>query len=110
MRFAAIATAAAAVVGVPLAVSSAGPQMSGAQFMGAVQCVAYENAAAPRADLGAIKLRLNAEAAKQPLEIAVAAEREARAIGAAVQAGEAIATPGCGASRIADEGRLGRSV
>jgi hypothetical protein len=110
MRIALIATSVAAAVAIPMAVSAAGPQMTSSEFLSAVQCVAYESAAAPNADLGLAKLRLNAEASKQPAPVAAAAQREARAVSVAVQAGETIEAAGCGASRIADEERAGRAV
>jgi len=110
MRIALIATSVAAAVAIPMAVAAAGPQMTSSEFLSAVQCVAYESAASPNADLGVAKLRLNAEASKQPAPVAAAAQREARAVSAAVEAGEAIGAAGCGASRIADEGRAGRAV
>lgn len=110
MRIALIATSVAAAVAIPMAVTAAGPQMTSSEFLSAVECVAYESAAAPNADLGVAKLRLNAEASKQPAPVVAAAQREARAVSAAVQAGETIAGARCGASRIADEGRVGRAV
>ena len=110
MRIALIATSVAAAVAIPMAVAAAGPQMTSSEFLSAVQCVAYESTASPNADLGAAKLRLNAEASKQPAPVAAAAQREARAVSAAVEAGEAIGAAGCGASRIADEGRSPRAV
>jgi hypothetical protein len=110
MRIALITTSVAAAVAIPMAVAAAGPQMTSSQFLSAVQCVAYESAASPHADLGVAKFRLNAEASKQPASVTAAAQREARAISAAVQAGETIAAPGCRVSRIADEGRAPRAV
>ena len=111
MRFAIIATTVASMVGVPLAVSAASPQMNSAEFLSAVQCVAYENAASPNAaDLGAVRWRLNAEAAKQPAEVAALAREKAQAISAAVNTGEPVANLACGASRIADGARDGRAV
>ena len=110
MRIAIITTSVAAAVAIPMAVAAAGPQMTSAQFLSAVQCVAYESAASPSADLGLAKLRLNAEATRQPASVAAAAAREARVISAAVKAGETPAASRCGASRIADEGRAGRAV
>src|SRR5262249_40380698 len=110
MRIALIATSVAAAVAIPMAVAAAGPQMTTTQFLSAVQCVAYESAASPTARLGLAKLRLNAEAARQPASVAAAAQRDARAISAAVEAGETVAAASCGASRIADEGRAGRAV
>ncbi|MBI3438193.1 MAG: hypothetical protein HY054_06015 [Proteobacteria bacterium] len=102
MRFAVAATVIASVVGVPLAVSATGPQMSSAEFLSAVRCVAYENAAAPAAALGAARWRLNAEAGKQPVAVVALAREQAQAIGAAVSMGEPAAAQACGASRSAD--------
>ena len=110
MRIALIATSVAAAVAIPMAVAAAGPQMTSSEFLSAVQCVAYESFASPNADLGVAKLRLNAEASRQPAEVAAAAQREARAVSAAVQAGETIEAARCRASRIADEGRASRAV
>jgi len=105
MRFAVIATTVASMVGVPLAVSAASPQMNSAEFLSAVQCVAYENAASPNtADLGAARWRLNAEAAKQPAEVAGLARAKALAISTAVNTGAAVDLS-CGTSRIADGAR-----
>jgi hypothetical protein len=106
MRFAIIATTVASMVGVPLAVSAASPQMNSAEFLSAVQCVAYENAASPNAaDLGAVRWRENAEASKQPAEVAALARQKALAISAAVSMGTPVANLACGASRIADGAR-----
>lgn len=80
MRFALIATAAAAVVAVPLALGAAGPQMSDDQFLSAVRCVAYEDVVRPDADLGAAKMELNAEARRQPAETAARARAEVSSI------------------------------
>ena len=110
MRIALITTSVAAAIAIPMAVAAAGPQMTSSEFLSAVQCVAYESAASPNADLGVAKLRLNTEASKQPSDVAAAAQREAHAISAAVQTGGTAAVAGCGASRIADEGRAGRAV
>ena len=105
MRFAVIATTVASLVGVPLAVSAASPQMNSAEFLSAVQCVAYENAAAPNAaELGAVRWRLNAEASKQPADVAALARAKALAISAAVSTGAPVSAT-CGASRIADGAR-----
>jgi hypothetical protein len=65
MRFALIATGAAAIVAVPMAVGVAGPQMSGDQFISAVRCAAYEDVARPNPELGSVKMQLNAEARRQ---------------------------------------------
>jgi len=80
MRIALFATAAAALAAVPLAVSVAGPQMSGDQFLSAVRCTAYESVATPNADLGAVRMQLNAEARRQPAETASQARAEAKLI------------------------------
>lgn len=80
MRFALAATGIAAIVAVPLALSAAGPAMSGEAFVSAVRCAAYEDVIDPNADLGPVKLQLNLEAQRQPAETAALAEREADAI------------------------------
>jgi len=80
MRIALFATAAAALAAVPLAVSVAGPQMSGDQFLAEVRCTAYESAISPNADLGAVRMQLNGEARHQPVETALQARAEAKAI------------------------------
>ncbi len=80
MRFALIATTAAAVASVPLAAHVASPSMSSDQFLAAVRCPAYEDVTRPSADLGEIKMQLNAEARRQPSEIARTADAEVGAI------------------------------
>lgn len=70
MRFAVIATAAAAAVAVPLAVAASGPQMSSDQFLSAVRCTAYENLSGADAGLTEAKWQLNAEARRQSAETA----------------------------------------
>lgn len=80
MRIALIATSAAAVFAVPLAVDLAAPQMTPAQFVEAVRCTAYQAAIDPAADLSAAKMQLNAEARRQPAEAAAQAYAESRAI------------------------------
>lgn len=81
MRFAAFATAAAAAVAIPLAVQAAGPQMSGDAFVEAVRCTAYERVLDPQKDVGAERMRLNAEAARQESAVAQRAHNEVNAIG-----------------------------
>jgi hypothetical protein len=76
MRFAMIATAAAAAVAAPFAVSAAGPQMSGDQFLTAVRCTAYADIDASDAQLAEAKWLLNAEARLQPMETAARARAE----------------------------------
>jgi hypothetical protein len=76
MRLALIATGAAALVAIPLAVGAASPQMSGDQFLTAVRCAAYEDVTRPDAELGALKMQLNAEARRQPAETAAQAQAE----------------------------------
>lgn len=78
MRFAFIATTAAAVVAVPFALAAVGPQMSSDQFLTAVRCAAYEDVSgAPVADA---KYELNAEGQRQSAETLAAAEAEVSAI------------------------------
>lgn len=78
MRFALIATTAAAVVAVPFAFAAAGPQMSSQEFLSAVRCAAYEDVAG--AAVSATKYELNAEAQRQSAETIAAAEAEVSAI------------------------------
>jgi hypothetical protein len=78
MRFALIATTAAAVVAVPFALAAAGPQMSSNEFLAAVRCAAYEDVSG--AQIAAVKYELNAEANRQPAETFAAARAEASAI------------------------------
>ena len=76
MRFAVIATVAAAAVAVPLAVAASGPQMSSDQFLSAVRCTAYENLVGADAGLTEAEWQLNAEARRQPAETAAQALAE----------------------------------
>ena len=92
MRFALIATTAAAVVAVPMAVSAAAPSMTSSEFLSAVRCTAYEQVIAPTADINLQKLRLNVEAQRQPAATAQRAEAEAHAIAVAAQT-DASASP-----------------
>jgi hypothetical protein len=66
MRFALMATSAAAVVAVPFALHAAQPAMSSDQFLSEVRCAAFESV------LGDIdpeaRLRLNSEARRQGAE------------------------------------------
>lgn len=80
MRFALVATGAAAVLAVPLAMSAGGPQMSGDEFLTAVRCAAYEDVSSPNANLGPVKMQLNAEARRQPAETAAQAHAEVSSI------------------------------
>jgi hypothetical protein len=78
MRFALIATSAAAVVAIPLALQAAQPTLSGDQFLSEVRCAAFEEVLgdlAPEA-----RVRLNAEARRQPAETAQRARYEAATI------------------------------
>ena len=60
MRFALIATTAAAVVAVPFALAAAGPQMSSDEFLAAVRCTAYQGVSGqPSAEA---RYELNADA------------------------------------------------
>jgi hypothetical protein len=80
MRFALVATVAAAAVAIPLAVSATGPQMSSDQFISAVRCTAYEDLAGARSELSGVKWELNAEARRQPAETAAQAQTEVSTI------------------------------
>jgi len=88
MRFALIATSAAAVIAIPLAASAAGPHMSRDAFISAVRCTAYEDAAWPGADVGASKFRLNGEATRQSAQAVQEAHKAASEIARAVAASE----------------------
>lgn len=94
MRFAAIATVAAAVVAVPLALSASGARMSPDEFLGAVRCTAYENISGRQ--VAAAKYELNGEAQHQ--SPATVAEAEATVSAIARQAGTS--------QTIGDEDRL----
>ncbi|MBL8548274.1 MAG: hypothetical protein JNL81_17570 [Hyphomonadaceae bacterium] len=78
MRFALIATTAAAVVAVPFALAAAGPQMSSSEFIEAVRCTAYEDVAGAR--VSEAKYQLNAEGARQSAETFAAARAAASAV------------------------------
>jgi hypothetical protein len=78
MRFAFIATTAAAVVAVPFAMAALGPQMSSDEFLTAVRCTAYENVSG--ASVAEAKYQLNAEGQRQSAETLAAAEAEVSAI------------------------------
>lgn len=80
MRFALIATSLVAAAMSPVVADIAGPQMSGDQFLAAVRCTAYERVTHPNQELGAVRVRLNAEARRQPVETAVAARAEVMAV------------------------------
>lgn len=75
MRFALIATTAAAAAIIPFALNAAKPRMSDEQFVASVRCAAYEMVVSPRANVGEARYALNAEARRQPA--AVAAEAHA---------------------------------
>jgi len=108
MRFALAATAAAAAVAVPFAVSVSGPQMSGDQFLSAVRCVAYQDVAGAPAELADAKRQLNAEARRQPLETAARAEAEAARIARNQQLTHELAAACAGAQLAADTDSQGR--
>ncbi len=84
MRFALIATAAAAAIAVPLAVQATGPQMSGEQFVSAVRCTAYETALGQ--DAVAERARLNIEAQRQPADAVLRAHNEVNTVNAELRA------------------------
>lgn len=114
MRFAFIATCAAAVVGAPLVAAAATARMDADQFLTAVRCAAYESApalAGENADIAAVRMQLNAEARRQAPEIAAQARADVVAIAHDASAADAdtvrnqrnIACAG-GAGMIADNG------
>jgi hypothetical protein len=78
MRFALMATSAAAVVAIPFALQAAQPAMSANQFLSEVRCAAFEGV------LGDIdpeaRLRLNSEARRQSAETAERAVAEVETI------------------------------
>ncbi len=78
MRFALIATTAAAVVAVPFALAAAGPQMSSNEFLAAVRCTAYEDVSG--VEITEARYQLNAEANRQTPQTFAAAKAEASAI------------------------------
>lgn len=78
MRFALIATTAAAVVAVPFALAAAGPQMTSQEFLSAVRCTAYEGVTG--AQISEARYELNAEGQRQSAETLAAAEAEVSAI------------------------------
>jgi|GEM_PF-1973468 len=76
MRFALIATAAAAAVAVPFASGATGPAMSAEQFLSEVRCTAYADIALSDAALADAKWMLNAEVRQQAPETAAMARSE----------------------------------
>lgn len=78
MRFALIATTAAAVVAVPFARAAAGPQMSSNEFLAAVRCAAYDDVSG--AQIADARYELNAEGQRQSAETFAEAKAEASAI------------------------------
>lgn len=78
MRFALIATTAAAVVAVPFALAAAGPQMSSDEFLTAVRCAAYEDASG--AQIADARYELNAESQRQAAATVAEARAEVSAI------------------------------
>jgi hypothetical protein len=98
MRFAVLATTAAAAVAIPFAVAATGPQMSGDQFVSEVRCVAYQDTVLPHDQVAQAKYRLNAEARRQPAETAAIARAEASSIAREAVNGAAAAN----GSRIGD--------
>lgn len=78
MRFALIATTAAAVVAVPFALAAAGPQMSSDEFLAAVRCTAYQGVSGQ--PIAEARYELNAEGQHQAAATVAAAEAEISAI------------------------------
>jgi hypothetical protein len=88
MRFALIAVSAAAAFTVPWALGVSGPQMASDQFLQAVRCTAIAEMTQPDAQLGAVKMQLNAEARHQPAAIAASARADVREIARAAAHGD----------------------
>ncbi len=86
MRFALIATTAAAAAIIPFALHVSQPQMTSDQFVGAVRCAAYEIVLNPTTETSAARYRLNAEARRQPASVTVQAHAEASTIAHQAQA------------------------
>jgi hypothetical protein len=80
MRFAVLATTAAAVVAVPFALGAAGPQMTRDEFLSAVRCAAYEDVTLQNAAVAEAKYELNTESLHQAPETVAAARAEVNAI------------------------------
>ena len=80
MRFALIATSAAAVIAAPFAMVVTGPQMTSEEFLSAVRCVAYQDVSRPHAEVAEAKYQLNAEGQRQSAETVAAAQAEVRAV------------------------------
>lgn len=110
MRFAFIATSAAAAMAAPFVMAATGPQMSDEEFLAAVRCTAYESVAHPDASLAEAKWRLNSEARRQPVETAVLAEAEAKAAARqAVSGAGAVLAASC-SSQVASDASTGHRV
>lgn len=81
MRFALIATGAAAIAALPAIAAVSGPQMDAPHFLSAVRCAAYESVASPRSqEIAALRYELNAEAQRQDPQTAAQARSEAASI------------------------------
>jgi len=81
MRFALIATGAAAIAALPAIAAVSGPQMDAPHFLSAVRCAAYESVAAPRSqEIAALRYELNTEAQRQDPQTAAQARSEAASI------------------------------
>lgn len=78
MRFALIATGAAAIATLPMLAAISGPRMDGADFVAAVRCVAAESALGRSRDFAEERYLLNLEAQLQPIETTRQAQAEAR--------------------------------
>ncbi|MGE0595412.1 MAG: hypothetical protein AB7P07_03555 [Hyphomonadaceae bacterium] len=79
MRFALIATGAAAIAALPMVVAVSTPQMNGQAFVQAVRCTAFESVVDNSRDVAAQRYALNLEAQRQPAETTHLAQAEARA-------------------------------
>jgi len=112
MRFALIATAVAALVATPLALSAVGPSMSPDAFLGAARCAGYQSILPATAEPGWMQAGLNAEARRQPAAIAAKAGADINAIAtraASVRTPDDVAAlrmareAACGGGAVADQ-------
>ena len=113
MRFALIATDAAAVIAIPLATSATLPQMTRAEFVTAVRCAAYEDLVRRWAAAAVVKFRLNGEAMRQPAEALAQAHKAACDCAGGLDVGKqrrfsaGVPWLECGEPRVVELGRIG---
>jgi hypothetical protein len=117
MRFAFAATCAAALIGAPLVSAAATARMDSDQFLNAVRCAAYESVAGDNADIGSLRMQLNAEARRQRADVAaqarsdvIAITQEAGSADAETLRSQRAAACGAGAGMVADRNVDGEAV